>query len=376
MNKLTLGILLLTLTLGACGNKTADKKGADKKSGPVATPVTVTSVSVGSMLLLEESVGVLESLADPIIAAETAGKLLEVRAVAGNSVKTGQVLAVLDAQDAGLAKQSAQAEMQRVKTLQENQTKALARQRQLHDTGFISQGAFDDARTQMNVVNNQLVAAKSQLAIAERNVAKTKIVAPFDGRIEKQIAVAGQYVKVGDPLFQLVGIGKLRARLPFPESLAAKLTPGMRVNLTTFIDERIVSGMIESVRPMTGINNRSFEVLVIINEPGMWRPGSTVSGQVVMDEHRNAVLVPQHSVVLRPIGKVVYVLEGDKVKQQTVKVGAIKDGQAEIISGLSGTETIVVDGAGFLTDQANVTVASQYVDPGQAVSAVVPASAK
>jgi len=156
--------------------------------------------------------------------------------------------------------------------------------------------------------------------------------------------------------------------------MAARLSPGMPVKLTTFIDDKIVLGKIGGVRPMTRLNNRSFEALVVVNDPGMWRPGSTVTGQVVMAEHRNAVLVPEHSVVLRPIGKVVYALEGDKVKQQTVKVGAIREGQAEIVSGLSGTETIVVDGAGFLIDQASVAVSGQYVDSNQAAtSAISPA---
>lgn len=371
MNKLTMVLLLLTLTMGACGNKAADKEVDGGKNSSSATPVTVTAARVGSIQLLEESVGMLESFADPVVAAEAAGTILEVRALAGSSVKAGQVMAVLDAQDARLARQTARAEMQRVKTLQANQSKVLARQRQLREQGFISQGAFDDAQAQMEVLNNQLVAAESQLAIADRTVAKSKIVAPFGGRVEKQIAVAGQYIRVGDPLFHLVGLGKLRARLPFPENMAAKLSPGMAVHLTTFIDDRTVSGRIESIRPMTGLSNRSFEALVVVDDPGMWRPGSTVAGQVVMDEHRNAVLVPEHSVVLRPIGEVVYVLEGDKVRQQAIKIGAIKDGQAEIVSGLSGTETVVVDGAGFLTDRASVTVSARQGDPDQAAAAAV-----
>lgn len=369
MNKLTMGVLLLTLTLSACGDKAADKKTDEGKNAQIATPVTVAAARIGSIELLEKSVGVLESFADPVIAAETAGNILEVRVFAGSSVKAGQVLAVLDAQDAGLAKQSAQAEMQRVKALRANQAKAMARQRQLRAKGFISQGALDDAQAQMDALDNQLAAASSQLAIAERTVAKAEIAAPFAGRIENQMIVAGQYVKVGDPLFQLVGLGKLRARLPFPENMAARLAPGMQVRLTTFIDEQIVSGTIESVRPMTGLNNRSFEAFVVVDDPGMWRPGSTVAGLVVTDKHRNAVLVPEHSVVLRPIGKVVYVLEGNKVKQQSVEIGALNEGQAEIVSGLSGTETIVVDGAGFLTDQASVAVSAQYADPRQAAGA-------
>lgn len=373
MSRLAVGVLLLSLMLSACGSKTDDKKNDVKKGGPTATPVTVAPVETGSMQMLEESVGVLESFADPVIAAEIAGKVLEVKAGAGEAFKAGQVLAVLDAQDAGLSRQAAQAEVRRVQTLYDNQARNVARQRQLREKNFISQAVLDDTQAQLNVLQSQLGSAKAQLAISERSVGKTRIVAPFDGRVEKQIAVRGQYVKVGDPLFQVVAAGKLRARLPFPESMAARLTPGMQVSLSTFIDDRIVTGKIDSIRPMTGLSSRSFEAIVVVGDPGLWRPGSTVTGQVVMGEHLNVFTVPQHSVVLRPAGKVVYVLEGDKVRQRPVTVGILRDGKAEIVSGLTGSEQVVVDGAGFLTDQAPVNVAGQTPAAPQAASAPVAA---
>jgi multidrug efflux pump subunit AcrA (membrane-fusion protein) len=64
--------------------------------------------------------------------------------------------------------------------------------------------------------------------------------------------------------------------------------------------------------------------------------------------------VPEQSVVLRPAGKVVYVIaevEG-KAQQQVVKAGAKRGGMVEILKGLKGGETVALDGAGFLTNNA------------------------
>jgi multidrug efflux pump subunit AcrA (membrane-fusion protein) len=66
--------------------------------------------------------------------------------------------------------------------------------------------------------------------------------------------------------------------------------------------------------------------------------------------------VPEVSVVLRPAGTVVYAIEGGKAMQRIVTTGVTQDGQVEILQGLKAGETVAFDGAGFLTDQAAVSV--------------------
>ncbi len=368
MNKNYLTVALLSaLVLAACS-----KKPEEKKTGPMATPVTVAQAAARTVELLEETVGSLESLADPQVSAEVQGKVLQVLAVAGSEVKAGQVLAVLDTQDVSLARQAAQAEFRRVGVLSANQIRNLERLKQLREKNFISQAALDDAIAQASATQDQLAATRAQLDLAERNVGKANIISPVDGRVEKQIVSPGQFVKVGDPLFQVVTTKKLRARLPFPESMADVLKRGMVVRLSSPVAPDKLAGKIEEIRPMAGSGNRAFDVFVTFDNPGAWKPGATVNGTVVLGEHRNAVVVPEQSVVLRPAGKVVYVVQGDKVAQRVVQVGAKQDGMVEILGGLSAGESVAADGAGYLTDQASVTV----TNAGKPVAVTVPVTAK
>ena len=83
-NQLIAVCLLLPLLLTAC-----DKKSEEKKADIPAIPVTVAQSELRKMELMEESVGALESLADPVVSAELAGRVVEVRAVAGSEVKAG-----------------------------------------------------------------------------------------------------------------------------------------------------------------------------------------------------------------------------------------------------------------------------------------------
>lgn len=345
--------LLSLLMLAAC-----DKKVEEKKSEIPSVPVTVVQSELRKMELLEESVGVLESLADPIVSAEVAGRVAEVRAVAGSEVKAGQVLAVLDGSDVGLSRQAAQAEARRVESLSSNQTHNLERLKQLREQNFISQAALDDAIAQNAAAQNQLTAARAQAGLAERNAGKTSIISPVDGRVEKQIAVLGQFVKLGDPMFQVVSLKKLRARIPFPETLSGQLHRGMEARISVAGEGTILTGKISEIRPMAGANNRSFDVYAMFDNPGTWRPGATVTATVLLKEHKDAVTVPEQSVVLRPAGEAVYVVEGGKAHQRVVQVGMSQNGQVEILGGLKANETVVVDGAGFLADGATVTVAA------------------
>lgn len=360
-------LLLLSLLFTAgCG-----KKPEEAKAVQPGTPVTVAQSEQRTVELLEESVGSLESFADPVISAEVAGKVLEIHAVAGAAIKAGQTLAVLDAQDVSLTRKAAQAEVRRVGILINNQTKSLERMQQLRDKNFISQSALDDAIAQTSALRNQVQAAQAQLSLAERSVGKAQVLSPVNGRVEKQIAVRGQYVKVGDPLFQVVALNKLRVRLPFPENLAGRFTRGMEVRVSSAADALTLSGNIVEIRPMAGVGNRAFDIFVTLDNPGSWQPGASVLGKVVMGDHPNAIVVPERSVVFRPAGKAVYVVKGDKVEQRLVQVGVESKGSIEIVSGLQANETVVVDGAGFLTDQARIVVKNAVPAPAlNAASAV------
>lgn len=345
-------LLLAVLGLVACGKK------AEQKPQQTGSMVSVAQAEQRTAEQVEESVGEIESLASPAVAAEVAGRVIELRVAEGMPVKVGQVLAVIDAQDAGLTRLSAQAELHRQEALSANQARALERSKQLREKNFISQAALDEATAQYTASQEQLAAARAQFGLASRSVGKTQVRSPVEGRVGKQAIALGMYVKVGDPIFQVVELKRLRARLPFPEGLSASIRRGMPVRLTSPGVDGVIQGKVDEIRPMTGSGSRAFDVFVLLDNPGDLTPGATVNGAVVLGQREHAVMVPETSLVLRPAGQVVYEVKDGKAIQHVVSAGARQpDGSVEIRSGLQGGETVVTDGAGFLTDQAAVTIA-------------------
>lgn len=358
-------LLALTL-LAACGRPADDKP----RSGPPPTLITVTQVVQGEFEAVEETLGTLEAPTDPRIGAEVAGRVTQVLVRAGQAVRAGTVLAVIDPGDVALQNRADEAEVRRLEALAEQQGRLLERQQALVEKGFLSRNAGEDIAAQRTAVVAQLDAARARADASRRNLGKTQVRAPMDGVIDAQIVSAGDYVKVGDPLFQMVAAKKLTAHLPFPEGAAARLKPGMTVRLTApTAPGRSFESRIREIRPAIVEGSRSLDVLADIEHGGILRAGGTVNAAVVVAAKSSTLTVPEQSVVLRPAGKVVYVIEAEgeqkKARQKVVRTGARRGGRIEVIEGLSGNETIALDGAGFLTDNATVAIKEPAkVSPG------------
>ena len=345
--------LLMGLTMSACSKKEAEP---DSKKKPQVALISSTLAEANTLEIREESIGTLEGLIDPTVAAEATGRVVKITAHPGQIVKKGEVLALLDATDYNLQRNQAQAEVARLEALTTNQSRIVERNQALVKKNFISQNALDDVTTQHAALQQQLDGAKAQMAIIEHTRAKTTVVAPIDGVVQKQIVSTGDFVKIGDPLLQIISKQKLRAHLPLPENIAAKIHAGIKVRLSTPTSSDEVISTIRELKPLISETSRAVDVIADVTDQAGWQPGASVKGEIILGEHANAVLIPEQCVVLRPAGEVVYVVKDGLALQRIVKTGMRQNGKIEIIEGLSAGEAVAKDGAAFLTDKAKVKV--------------------
>jgi len=355
MNKHILMALLICfgLSLSACSDQ--DEQ-ADTKASIRKTLVTVTQVKKQAIAVKQTSVGFLEGLVNPTLAAEMAARVIQIHVDTGQAVKKGQLIATLDATDYIMQRNEARAEVARLNALLANQSKTVERNQTLVDKKFISQNAVDDVRAQENVYKQQLKAARARVASINHNSSKSKVSAPVDGIIESKPVNAGDYLRAGDPIVQIVSKQSLRAHLPFPERIGASLKPGLKVLLNTPTSDETIETVIQEIKPQISASSRSIDVIADVNNAEGWQPGATVTGTVTVDELPAAIMVPEQSLVLRPAGEVVYVVRDNQAYQAIVSTGLRQNGMIEILSGLQADETVVVDGAGFLTDKAPVEI--------------------
>ena len=325
-----------------------------------ATPVTATSITRNIVIITEESMGWIEAKVNPKVAAEVSGRIEEVYFDTGQIVKAEDTLLTIDNEQQELEKKALQSDIDRIKALIVNQKRTVERYQNLLRKESISQERFDNTEVKLITLKEQLKGALSRLADNRRRLAKTSVFAPVGGWIEKRLVSKGDFVKPGTPLFLMVTDQFLRIVLPFPENAAANLATGQAVKLTSPLSHnRIIEAQINQIRPAVNIYSRALEVIIYIENPGAWRPGGTINGSVTIDRHENAILVPTRSIVRRPAGEVVYQIENNIAHQRQVITGQRQGNFIEIISGLSGDERVIVDGAGFLSDGAKVVEKQQ-----------------
>ena len=346
---LALIIVAPTLLFG-CVKKTVPPPAETK-----GTLVTLAQVMRRDVPVVLDSVGRVESRATPEVSAEVPGRIIAILHDAGDKVQAGTPLAHLETTQLTQEERAATADVARLDAQIAQDRRTLERNKDLVARNFISRAVLDASASQLAAQEAAGEAAQSRLVMARDRLAKAVVLAPITGTVESRKVSVGDHVKEGTPLFLIAQGGNLRAQLPFPETVARHLRAGMKVALVSPIapDEK-VSTVVTELRPMVGAGSRSITAVVDFPNPGAWRAGASVTGFVEIDVRQNALLVPESSIVRRPAGEVVYVVSEDKARQVIVRIGERKDGMAEILSGLSGPETVAVDGAAYLSDGAAV----------------------
>lgn len=162
-------------------------------------------------------------------------------------------------------------------------------------------------------------------------------------------------------------------RLPFPIHVARRIGVGQSIALTNFTDNRTVNGRVRRIMPALNSLTQTIEIIAEVPNPGTWRPDGSIRGELVLGTRRNALVVPEQAVVLRPAGAVVYVPDNGVARERKVSQGVLRDGEIEITAGVKNGETVIVDGAGLLTDGARVKLREAAPAP---VAAAAPAKDK
>lgn len=349
------GALLLALLLGACSkDESAD---ADESADKNAVLISTHEPRLMDLTIWLETVGQVHAQSAPTLAAEVEGRITMVTADTGDDIEQGQLLAETDTSTLLLEQQAAKAGLERLEVHIANGERRVDRFEKLSSRNLSSQTQLDDAREQFEAYRADYKAAEAKLAIVEDSLAKSRIIAPVSGVVQQRFISTGDFVKRGQALFEITRPKHLQAWLPYPETVALRVKIGQPARIySPLTPGEFAPGKVTELQPSVGLGSRAVMAIVNLEDPGKLRPKATLSGKVLVETRKNAVMVPNISLVRRPAGEVVYLINNSKAEARLVETGHHEGNLVEIVSGLDGTETIATDGAAFLTDGADVTI--------------------
>lgn len=397
--------------------KTADATitPTEEKKEDVVVSVKVAKVEKTSISQEFTTIGTVAPAEQSTVSASISAQIKQMRLLKNEFVKKGDVLAILASQDLQAQRNEAVTVLEEAKlnlqTLQnvtvpqnkyqlekdladakansDNARATYNRRKDLYDKGGISLKELESSQLALNNAENalQLVQKNSKLttlavnpnskAIAESKIKQVqariqsidtqstlaKVIAPISGIVTDQFQFDGEFASSGAKLLTIADIGQVIVKAQFADTVAANLKNGdsVMIYLNGFPDDKI-GGKITLISRSADSQNRTVEIWANFGNPrGVLRVGDAVQFVVASNPTNDAIVIPLSAVNLDASNGdegIVMTIDKENIAHETkVKTGIKNNGNVQILEGLSGGETIVIEGNYGLPDGAKVEIA-------------------
>jgi HlyD family secretion protein len=368
-----------------------------RRASAAIDPARVVAVERGTMVRSVVATGKIEPTTKVEIKSKANGIIETLPVDVDSKVEAGDVLAQLDRQQLEAALRGAEANLQAAQAaltaaqaeLKKNTVEAegpevqfaernYERARQLFGQRLIPQSQLDDAHSAIDVAQNRQRAAQSQLAVSEAKVSEAQAQVAQAKAASDQAAESLAYatirapiratvlsrdVEIGSPVSSILNLGAnatlvmtlgdirkvfVRGKVDEADIGLVSLGQPARIRVETF-KERAFAGRVTQISPL-GVekdNVTSFEVKVSIDNPDQQlKANMTANAEIVLEEHPNALLVPQAAVSYDAAkhASVDLVSSGSKVgrARMPVTVGVSNGTKIEVLTGVREGDRVIL----------------------------------
>ncbi|HXQ69803.1 MAG TPA: efflux RND transporter periplasmic adaptor subunit [Pyrinomonadaceae bacterium] len=336
--------------------------------------------------------GTLAAFDQTTVSVKVPGRVRTISVDLGSVVRRGQVIAQVDSQDYNLRVQQAEAALAQARArlglspegnddrIDPEQTSTVRQARAVYDEakfnrdraarlveqGVIAKAEFDSANATFKVAEGRyqdayeevrnrqgiLAQRKSELDLARQQLKDTAVIAPLDGIVQEKRASVGEYMAAGAPLVNIVRMDPLRLRAEIPERESRTVRTGQDVRVTVEGDTNVYLGKIMRLSPVIAEQNRMLMVEADVRNNGTLRPGSFAHAEIVTNDAKMAVTVPNNAIVtFAGIEKVILVQNG-KALERPITTGRRGAEFTEIVAGVNVGDKVIVDPGNLQSGQA------------------------
>lgn len=367
--------------LSACGGKAPEKRAA-APAGP-AVAARAHKLAVESLPEIYEATGTVRARMTTALSARIMGHIREVRVQAGDSVRAGQVVAVLDAREIETGLQSAQAAKEEARSAIPEADNAIAaaqaqlslaqstwkRMKSLHEQKSITEQEMDEAEARLSMAraNHQMALAKkkqledkirqaeSDLATVSLQKSYAEVTAPFNGVVIERKAEPGMLASPGMPIVIIEQAGAYRLEAAIEESLLARIRPGTKSTVQLDALDKAIETRVTEIVPALDAQSRTFTVKLDLPASPQIRSGLFGRARFTLGE-RETLSIPAAALEREGQLERVYVHDNGTARARLVTTGARHGDRLVVLSGLTAGETVLTAVDGRLRDGARVEV--------------------
>ena len=345
-----------------------DVSSAAQFSTDVPQPVAGAEAVRDTLWIRVNAAGRAEAFRRATLNAQVEGRVKALPARENGVVADGQTLLQLDTTDLALSVAQARADL----------LAAEADYRQMT--------LFDDEIEDAEVRAERDRIARTRSGLDQREVAlrqariqleRTRVAAPFGGRVADLAVAEGQYVAAGTPLVTVVDLDPIKVEVQVLEAALPVLSAGRRADVTfsAFPGERF-QGTVETINPLVDPETRTARVTVLLpNRQHRIKPGMYAEVSLNAEALPDRIMVPRSAVLERGDGRrrtMLFVYEGDAqqglAKWRYVSTGRENDTHVEILPDGEGVvepgEVVLVDGHHYLAHDTPVRLVDDVTAAG------------
>ncbi len=398
--------LLATAALSSCGQ---NSEATTEASGPEISAPEIPLVKCEALAMHKvrrtiETTSYLESEHRVAVLSKISGRIEKILVDEGVQVTQGQTLAVLDTREADTAKRQVAVQLEDSKVMLELQKleyeasiiritqrridrdqaaaqykrnaeidPGLIAIKELEDSKFALDGAeetlrvesFNSRKAKLDVktAENKIAEIEAKLEEQELKLAEHKILAPFDGIIEKRHAERGQTISSATELFTVTDPKNLITYLRRPQRELPLVRKAKQVQFTADAWEgRSFEAEIDVISAVVDETNGSFgvRVRVRVEDAEDLRPGMFIRATILTEDEREALMIPKAAIINEGSRSIVFAVRDQVAYRVVLETGLEELDSIECLNlgeeGLAAGDLIVISGQQDLDDKAAVEI--------------------
>src|SRR5229473_4564485 len=317
--------------------------------------------------------GDMQPYTDAPIFARTSGYLKKWYGDIGANVKAGQMLAEIDSPEVDQQLQSARADLA---TAQANLNLAevtATRYKDLLKTDSVAQQDVDNANGNFEARRTAAESAQSNVKRLQDLQSFEKVYAPFDGVITARNTDIGQLIDSGSSggasreLFHIAAMNPLRVYVNVPQFDSPEIRPGLRAELalTEFPGRRFQGTVVRSSGAIDTTTRTLLTEIDVDNSARLLKPGGYVEVHLKLPSPVNTFTLPVNATIFKSAGlQVAIVKDGKNINLVSIAPGRDFGTEMEVLAGLKGDESVVINPPDSLTSGEPVRVAQTQSPAG------------
>jgi RND family efflux transporter MFP subunit len=352
--------LLLALAGAACSGSESQPR-----EGGTAPPVAMAGVEVTTALVLRGEIaqrisapGTLAALRESRIGTEVRGLLQEIFVSEGDRVEAGDPLFQIDPEPYELALRQAKAGLDLAQAERRQKGADLKRARALLGKDVVSRQEVDRMQTTVAVAQAQERQAAEAVALAELNLRRTLVHAPYAGAVAERLADEGT-TALAQPQTIVVVLQethRLEGRATIPETHLANIAVGDRARIHVEGIPEPFETRISSVGDVVDRATRTYEVkMELANPEHRLKAGVFAHVEILPEPKQNVLLVPRTAIRSEEGRTRVLTVRDGLAVAVPVELGLVSPESAEVLGGLEPGQQVIVGEA------------AQTIAPGMAV---------